>query len=106
VGNLQPFPLELVGIDVGESAFVPADPAWVDATASAVWNTAPGKLVLRGATGETPDFVRLLIPRATLTGSGSPDQIRVVAHLLAVGTADVAVPVQTDYPLPGGALQP
>lgn len=106
VGNLQPFPLELMGIDVGESAFVPADPAWVDAPDSAVWSAASGQLVLRGATGATPHFVRLQIPRAALAGAGSPDQLRVITRLFAVGTTDIAVPVQTDYPLPGEVLQP
>ena len=82
VGNLTAFPLEVTGLNVGESAWVPLDreqmilaPAaerpmpqqpWIEAADRALLVDAPDALVLRARSGATPAYVRLYVPLGQL----------------------------------------
>jgi hypothetical protein len=98
VANLQSFPLEIVGLDLGESAFIPADPAWSDPVAPG-WIDAPGQLILRGAADELPTSVRLTIPLTAVAGAGSPDQLHIIVRIAGTQT-DLPVTVRDIYPAP------
>ncbi len=98
IANLQSFPLEIVGLDLGESAFIPADPAWSPPTAAG-WIDAPGKLILRGAVDEIPTSVRLTIPLSAVAGAGSPDQPYIIVRIAGSRT-DIPVAVRNAYPAP------
>jgi len=68
--SLQPFPLEVTGLDVGGVARRALDPAWVRSQDRALLLKAENALVLRAMDGELPQTVELLLPREALAPGG------------------------------------
>ena len=66
LANLQSLPVEVLGLDLGENAFLPLDPAWVDANDQSALVDTSGNLVLRALSGDIPRFLTLRIPHDLL----------------------------------------
>ena len=111
--NVQPFPVQVVGLDIGESALVPVDPAWVPDSdyASLVEMTdvadanvqAQAGIILRAAAASIPRTIHLRIPPQALpTGYDwiiqSSDQLHVIARLAGLPEQNIAVTVLFDEP--------
>ncbi|MBN1875505.1 MAG: hypothetical protein JXA33_14850 [Anaerolineae bacterium] len=80
VRNVLPFPVEIVGLDLGERAFLPFDPDWVAAmdarSRDDVLSEISESLVLRGVlAGHAADDVYLYIPLSALPADSGDIQI-------------------------------
>ncbi|MBN1177703.1 MAG: CotH kinase family protein [Anaerolineae bacterium] len=91
--NPQPFLVEAVGLDVGESAFLRVDPAWVDAADGAALADVPGALVLRAADGARAPSVCLRVPTTALRvgADQAADEVRVTVRLYGLDAQHVVV---------------
>lgn len=104
LSNVQQFPVEVVGLDLGESALLPLDPAWVSETDRSSLVEAPDAaehIVLRAAVGSMPRSIHLRVPpEALLAGREwvwqTPGAIRIVARPCGLAEADISVPVYHD----------
>ncbi len=94
LANLQPFPLEITGLDAGGAALRPLDPAWVYPEDGALLVEAGDMLVLRAARGALPQWVRLRLPRELTTAGG--DTLTVVGRLWDAPVPELRIPV-TDF---------
>ena len=85
--NAQPFPVVIVGLDLGENLFLPIDPSWVvEPEATQLVGSASG-VVIRAAVDSMPRTVYLEVPPEALdTGAPPGAEVGVVARLLGLGT--------------------
>jgi hypothetical protein len=107
LANVQPFPVEITGLDVGEDALLAIDPAWVDASDRALLVDEAGAVVLRAAVASAPRALHLRVPLEALpTGHEwdwlTADQIRVVTRLYRLEGQEIVVAAQPDVPGGGG----
>lgn len=101
LSNVQPFPVEVIGLDIGESALLPLDLAWVseaDRPSLVETSGAAEHIVLRAAVGSMSRSIHLRVPpEALLAGREwvwqTPDAIQVVARLYGLDGAEIPVPV-------------
>ncbi len=97
LSNLQPYPVEVLGIDWGENFVSVLNPDWVadDATPYLV-NTPTEGLVLRALSTETPHPIALHIPHTALPTEteGTSGNISIVARLWGLEEPRITVPVQ------------
>jgi len=96
LSNVQPFPVEIVGVDIGESAFLNPDPAWVAESDRVSLVDAPDAVVLRAAVASLPREVRLRVPPEALpTGHEwdwqNPGEIHIVARLFGLTSQHIVV---------------
>ncbi len=90
LANLQRVPVHVLGFDLGQSTFLPLDPAWVedgkDALVAGDLGAEPvGEILLRAADGRRQRFVSLALPYTRVFSAGrapgEPLDIRVVTQL-------------------------
>ncbi len=96
LGNVQPFPVEIVGLDVGENVLLTVDPTWVAESDRSLLVDVPGAVVLRAAVGSTTHYLHLRVPPEALpTGrelvGQPPGEVRVVTRLFGLETQQVVV---------------
>lgn len=92
VGNLMPFPVEVVALDVGENAFLSADPAWVDGAERELLVEGAEGVVLRAATDSGVRTVRLRVPPEALGPMSQPaGEVGVAARLWGLEGQHVVV---------------
>lgn len=104
LSNVQPFPVEVVGLDIGESARLSLDPAWVSESDRISLVDEPGtaaRVVLRAAVGSTPRSIRLRVPPEALPAGGewvwqSPDAIQIITRLYGLDNQNIPVPAYHD----------
>jgi hypothetical protein len=97
--NVQPFPVEIVGLDVGENLFLPVDPAWVVEPAKAPLVDSVEGVVLNAAVGSIARTVYLQVPPAALsTGTPPVGEVQVVARLFGLEAQHVVA--ATTHPEP------
>ncbi len=109
LANLQPYPVEVLELDLGENAVVLLDPAWVDdadqdrlvdVKALTATSDEAETLVLHALNREVPSYVHLSVPLTALPTQrpAVPGEIQVVTRLWGLDqAARVAVPVHEDY---------
>ncbi len=86
MGNIQPFPVEIVGLDVGETVFLTVDKTWVVEADRASLVDVPAAVVLRAAAASRPRYIQLQVPPEALPAGHdwvwqTPGQIRIVTRL-------------------------
>ncbi len=102
--NPQPFPVEVVGLDIGENVLLAVSPAWVSEADRASLVDEAGaaeRLVLRAAVGSTPRTIRLPVPVEALPSGRewvwqTPGAIQIVTRLYGPDGPDIPVPVCHD----------
>jgi hypothetical protein len=99
VSNVQPFPVEIVGIDIGENVFLSVDPAWVAESDRASLLDVPDTVVLRAAIATTPRSVRLHVPPEALPRGyegdwQTPGEIQIVTRLFGWANQNIVITVE------------
>lgn len=89
--NLQPFPVEIAGLDAGGAGTRALDPAWVAPEDRALLVAADGALVLRAARGALPQPVRARLPWNLTTAGG--DALTLVVRLWNAPAPELRIPV-------------
>jgi hypothetical protein len=109
LANLQPYPVEVLELDLGENAVVSLDPAWVDdadrdrlvdVKVLTATSDEAETLVLRALSREVPSYVHLSVPLTALPTQrpAVPGEIQVVTRLWGLDqAARVTVAVHEDY---------
>ncbi len=107
LGNLQPLPVEVVGLDLGGNAFVPLKMEWVVEADRDLLLATSETLTLRALTGVVPRLVRVRVPAAVLlSGDG---EVEVLVRLVGPEMPEILVTAQDAYPTlpaPGAETQP
>lgn len=103
LSNVQPFPVEIVSLDIGEDAFLTVDPAWVTESDRDSLVDASDGVILRAAVASTPRTVRLRVPPEALPAGHewviqSPDQVRIVTRLFGLTGRNIVVIASYDDP--------
>lgn len=103
LSNVQPFPVEIVSLDIGENAFLPVSPAWVAESDRALLVDVPDAVVLRAAVASTRRSVHLRVPPEALPASHewsgqAPDAIRVVTRLFGLTSQNILITAHHDGP--------
>ena len=90
--NIQPFPVAIVGLDLGEYLFLRIDPDWVIDPAEAPLVGSSSSVVMRAAVDSMPRTVHLQVPPEALpTGAPPGGQVEVVARFLGLEAQHVVV---------------
>ncbi|MEA3396878.1 MAG: hypothetical protein U9R05_05395 [Chloroflexota bacterium] len=107
LGNLQPLPVAVVGLDLGGNAFIPLKMEWVVEADRELLLAASETPTLRALTGAVPRLVSVRVPAEVLrSGDG---EVAVLVRLVGPETPEILVPAQDAYPalpLPGAETQP
>ncbi|MFP4344174.1 MAG: hypothetical protein ACLFU8_05730 [Anaerolineales bacterium] len=98
LANLQPFPLEITGLDAGGAALRTLDPAWVYPEDGVLLVESGDALVLRAAQGALPREVRLRLPWELTTAGG--DTLTLIGRLWEVPAPELRIPVGEAFPEP------
>ena len=103
LSNIQPFPVEIIGLDIGENAFLPVSPTWVAEADRELLVENPDGVILRATVASTPRAVHLQVPLEALPVGQewerqSPDAIRVVTRLLGLTNQNIIVAATSDVP--------
>ncbi len=94
LANLQQLPVEIVGVNVGEHAFVAANSAWVMAEDRGLMLDDEAGVTLRGLDGPVPRFLHLHIPFDVLDG---PREGAVHVTVRIAGLPSQEIDVETTY---------
>lgn len=100
----QPFPVEIVGLQLGEEGFVPSERAWVPPEEQRRLVDDSG-IVLPARVTDLPVIVSLLVPRTSLpsTTTGDGVELHVVTRIWGLPErVPVPVRVQSPYAVAGG----
>lgn len=89
--NLQPFPVQIAGLDAGGAGVRALDPAWVLPEDRALLVEAGDALVLRAARGALPQPVRMRLPWTLTTAGG--DALTLAARLWDAPAPELRIPV-------------
>ncbi len=89
--NLQPFPVQIAGLDAGGAGVRALDPAWVLPEDRALLVESGDALVLRAARGALPQPVRVRLPWNLTTAGG--DALTLVARLWDALAPELQIPV-------------
>lgn len=85
--NAQPFPVVIVGLDLGENLFMPIERIWVTEPGTTQLVDSASGVVIRAAVDSMPRTVYLEVPPEALdTGAPPGAEVGVVARLLGLGT--------------------
>ena len=97
LANLQPFPLQVTGVDVGGAARRDLELSWVDSESrGALLENAAGAFVLRAASGNTPQPIEVHLPRELLSSGG---ELVLLCKLWDAPAPEVRVSVLETLPL-------
>lgn len=106
LSNVQPFPVVVTTLDIGENALLAMDPAWVIDSDQALLADVPDAtsgtgIILRAAVASTPQTVHLRVPLDALPAGyewivQSPDQVYVITHLFGLEGQNIAVAALLD----------
>jgi hypothetical protein len=96
LSNVQPFPVEVVGVDIGENVFLNLDPAWVAESDRAVLVDVPDAVVLRAAVASATRDIHLRVPPEALPKGRewdwqNPGEIRIVTRLFGLTNQNIVV---------------
>ncbi|MEE8390105.1 MAG: hypothetical protein V3S14_04815 [Anaerolineae bacterium] len=96
LSNVQPFPVEIVGLDIGENVFLDVTPAWVAESDRALLVDVPDAVVLRAAVASVPRGVRLRVPPEALPRGRewdwqNPGEIQIVTRLFGLTDQNIVV---------------
>jgi len=91
LSNTQPFPVEVAGLDVEESVYLPLDPAWVDQADRAMLVDGAEGVVLRAAA-----TVHLRVEQTELPAMAASPPLHVIARLWGFPEQHIAVAVRYD----------
>jgi len=99
ISNTQPFPIEIVGLDIGENVFLDVNPGWVIESDRALLVDTPDGVVLRAAIESAPRNARLRVPPESLPRGHewdwqNPGEIHIVTRLFGVAEHDIVVTVE------------
>ncbi len=95
LANVQTFPVEVLGLDLGEKAFVLLDPGWLAASDHGRVVAASEGVVLRAFSGDPESGVTLLIPLTALPAEAT--ELRVVARPWGVTEGQSFVQVRDGF---------
>jgi len=88
--NLQPFPLQIVGLDAGGAGLRPLDPAWTLPEDRECLLESGDAFVLRATFGPASQSVRVSLPKNLIAASG--DGLAIVCRLWDVNGPELRVP--------------
>jgi len=90
---ILPFPVEVLGLDLGGRGFVPFDPAWVEA-GSAWLSVDNAGMILRARVSDAPVVAYAQLPLSALpvVMQGTPDELRLVTRIWGLDE-QILVPV-------------
>lgn len=91
LANLQPFPVQIVGVDAGGAGLHALDPTWVLPEDRTQLVEAGGAFVLRAVSGALPQPARVSLPR-DLTATGG-DGLTIICRLEDANGPELRVPV-------------
>jgi hypothetical protein len=91
VANLQPFPLQIVGLDAGGAGLRPLDPAWTLPEDRECLLESGDAFVLRATFGPASQPVRLSLPWDLTTAGG--DGLTIICRLWKVNGPELSTPV-------------
>lgn len=104
--NVQPFPVVIAALDIGENALLAVDLAWVTESNGALLADAPEAagetgIILRTAVASMPPTIHLRVPLEALPAGyewivQSPDQVYIITHLLGLEGQNIAVAALLD----------
>ncbi len=100
--NVQPFPVEVLGLELGGEAFLPLQQAWIDAEDRPGLAASQGARVILRAWGDrmAPGVdVRVPLSALPIVMEGREDEIRVVTRLWGLDDRQVVMPVREPYSL-------
>jgi hypothetical protein len=103
LSNTQPFPVEIIGLDIGETAFLPVSSTWVAEADRELLVENPDAVILRATVTSMPRAVHLRVPLESLPlgqewERQSPGTIRVVTRLLGLADQSIIVVATSDVP--------
>jgi hypothetical protein len=114
LSNTQPFPVEIVGLDIGENAFLPVFPMWVAEADRELLVENPDGVILRATAASMRRAVHLRVPLEALPTDQewerqSPDAICVVTRLYGLADQNTIVVATSNVPMvyldPEGSIQ-
>jgi hypothetical protein len=96
LSNVQPFPVEIVGLDIGENVFLDVNLAWVIASDRVLLVDVPDAVVLRAAVASTPRDVRLRVPSEVLPRGHewdwqNPGEVHIVTRLFGLTSQNIVI---------------
>jgi hypothetical protein len=103
LSNTQPFPVEIIGLDIGETAFLPVSPTWIAKADRELLVENHDGVILRATVASMPRAVHLRVPLEALPLGHewerlSPNAIRVVTRLLGMADQNITVVATSDLP--------
>jgi hypothetical protein len=103
LSNTQPFPVEIVGLDIEDNAFLPVSPVWVAEADRELLVENPDGVILRATVASIPRAVHLRVPLEVLPMGQewerqSPGTIRVVTRLPGLANQNIIVVAAPDVP--------
>ncbi|MCP4537071.1 MAG: hypothetical protein GY832_07980 [Chloroflexi bacterium] len=96
LSNVQPFPVEIVGLDIGENVFLDIPPAWIDESDRALLVDVPDAVIVRAATASVPRDVHLRVPPEAIPRDHewdwqNPGEIQIVTRLFGLTGQNIIV---------------
>ncbi len=96
LSNVQPFPVEIIGLDIGENVFLDVTPAWIEESDRALLVDMPDAVIVRAAVTSVPQDVRLRVPPGALPRGRewdwqNPGEIQIVTRLFGLTDQNIIV---------------
>jgi hypothetical protein len=105
--NVQPFPVEVLGLELGGETFLPLQQAWISAE-DRPWLAVPhqARVILRARWDRMAPVIDVRVPLSALpiVMEGREDEIRVITRLWGLEAQQLVMPVRESYSLSGGGF--